>query len=274
MKTGILLIGVALLSACATRPKENQTQPQSADAAIESLAPDLRITKLKDDIYVVTHLVDFAPANSLVAVLAPDWILMVDTPYTPRATRTVLEWIRTRFGKRRIVAVNTHSHVDRIGGNEVLKEEKIPIFGSDKTVERIASLSAWERGNLIKIAKDPALKQDFERLRFTPPDHVFKLKDGAKLDFEDETVEVYFPGAAHTPDNVVVYLPKQRVLFGGCMIVSYPKLGFTGQADLKAWPESLRHLRRFDFDFVVPGHGESTSPELIEHTESLLKKAL
>jgi hypothetical protein len=29
---------------------------------------------------------------------------------------------------------------------------------------------------------------------------------------------VFFPGAAHSADNVVVYFPKKRLLFGGCMI--------------------------------------------------------
>ncbi|MFO0645147.1 MAG: hypothetical protein U0326_02840 [Polyangiales bacterium] len=31
-------------------------------------------------------------------------------------------------------------------------------------------------------------------------------------------IEVFFPGAAHTLDNVVVWLPSRALLFGGCMI--------------------------------------------------------
>ena len=34
------------------------------------------------------------------------------------------------------------------------------------------------------------------------------------------TIEVFFPGAGHTRDNLVVWLPEHRVLFGGCMVKS------------------------------------------------------
>jgi glyoxylase-like metal-dependent hydrolase (beta-lactamase superfamily II) len=269
MSNLLLFASILFASACSSiQPKIPINPPPGENR--EVIGKNVYATKIQDGVYVIKHDVDFAPANSLIVDMAPDEILMVDTPYTPGATRSVLQWLESKYGRRKITAVNSHSHVDRLGGNEVLSSVGIPIYGSDETARRLKSLSRWERGNLVKISRDNDLRHEFETLNFTAPNHLFKLGDGKQLKFNDETVEIFYPGPAHTPDNVVVYLSKRRILFGGCMIVAAPKLGFTGQADLKSWPQSLRNLKRFSFDLLIPGHGDSYSPNLLEHTLSLL----
>jgi metallo-beta-lactamase class B len=34
------------------------------------------------------------------------------------------------------------------------------------------------------------------------------------------TLQAYYPGAGHTRDNIVVWVPQDKVLFGGCLIKS------------------------------------------------------
>jgi len=109
-------------------------------------------------------------------------------------------------------------------------------------------------------------------LPYVPPTHLFDLNEGLELEFGDESIQVYYPGPSHSPDNVVVYFPSRRVLFGGCMVIGWDGVGNTSDADLEAWPQSIRNLRRFDCDLVVPGHGERLDPELLEHTIELLEQ--
>jgi len=59
-------------------------------------------------------------------------------------------------------------------------------------------------------------------------------------------------------------------LFGGCMIIGWDEVGNTTDADMEAWPDSVRKLAQFDFDVLVPGHGERLAPGLLEHTINLL----
>ena len=54
------------------------------------------------------------------------------------------------------------------------------------------------------------------------------------------------------------------------MIIGWEAIGNTMDADLIAWPESVRNLKQFEFDILVPGHGERLDPGLIEHTLDLL----
>lgn len=86
----------------------------------------------------------------------------------------------------------------------------------------------------------------------------------------NETVQVHYPGPSRSPDNVVVYFPGQKLLFGGCMIIGMGQVGNTSDADLAEWPESVRDLARFDSAMLVPGHGDRLDPGLVEHTLDLL----
>jgi glyoxylase-like metal-dependent hydrolase (beta-lactamase superfamily II) len=78
----------------------------------------------------------------------------------------------------------------------------------------------------------------------------------------------------HAPDNIVVWFPDQRILFGGCLIksASADGLGFTGDADLATWPEAVRRVAaRYHPTLVVPGHGPLALGDApLRHTLDLL----
>jgi glyoxylase-like metal-dependent hydrolase (beta-lactamase superfamily II) len=72
-------------------------------------------------------------------------------------------------------------------------------------------------------------------------------------------VIAFFPGAGHSDDNLVVWVPSARVLFGGCLVKSSTAtdLGNIADADLSSWPQAIARVReKFpDAEVVVPGHG-------------------
>jgi metallo-beta-lactamase class B len=87
-------------------------------------------------------------------------------------------------------------------------------------------------------------------------------------------LEVRDVGPGHTADTVVVWLPGARILFGGDLVRSAASrtLGYTAEADLDAWPTSIRALIEAygDARLIVPGHGAPGGRELLEHTLELL----
>jgi len=74
----------------------------------------------------------------------------------------------------------------------------------------------------------------------------------------------------------IVLDEELHILFGGCMIkaLDAKDLGFSGDADLAAWPKSVRKvLERYpDARIVVPGHGHWRDLELIRHTIRLCER--
>ena len=93
----------------------------------------------------------------------------------------------------------------------------------------------------------------------------------ANLTFEDKLeipdaqmpVEVLFLGKANTDGDGVVWVPAERVLCSGDIVVSpipYAAASYPG-----AWIGVLQKLKEFDFAVLVPGHGEpQTGPAYLD----------
>ena len=106
------------------------------------------------------------------------------------------------------------------------------------------------------------------------PDHGFK--DSLQLKLGDKLICCYYLGAAHSMDNIVVWIPSEKILFPGCMVKSMEArdLGNTADGDLTAYHETIEKLTiKFpEAKIVVPGHGPFGGLELIRHTKELTSK--
>jgi metallo-beta-lactamase class B len=243
-----------------------------ADYPAGEIAPDLVVREIRPGFFVATHAFPW-PHNSLVVETGKSDLVLVDTPYTPDATRALVEWARARFGKRKILAINTGFHYDNLGGNSYLIAEGIPVYGSDAIAGLLSARGDKLRAMTLDWLKDTVDKRFYDAhaaLAYVPPDHTFPLEAGLEFRLGGDSLQVYFPGPSHTPDNVVVYFSARKILFGGCMILAGDAVGNTSDADLAAWPVSVTKLSQFDFELLIPGHGDRMDPGLVEHTVQLL----
>ncbi len=171
--------------------------------------------------------------------------VLVDTAWTPEDTLTLLARARAMGCPVKALLV-THFHDDRLGGlAEVVA----------------AGAESWARPETPGLAGfSPG---------WDPKQHP---EDGVV-----QGLEVFYPGPAHAPDNVVVWVPGDEVLFGGCMVraAADTSPGNLSHADLRAWPPSAQRLMdRFpEPRVVVPGHGAPGGPELLHHTLRLVQEA-
>jgi glyoxylase-like metal-dependent hydrolase (beta-lactamase superfamily II) len=186
--------------------------------------------------------------------------------------KELLSWIEKNLPKRRLLAVNTHFHSDRSGGNALLKEKKIPVYASDLTVKLMKSRGRAVMEGVAGAIADEAARAAFLSAPVVPAEGVFALATGLKLTVGGEPFEVRFHGAGHTPDNVVVWFPARKLLYAGCLALSSDRVGNTSDADLKAWPQSVEALKAYGATRVIPGHGSSFEPAVLERTAAALAK--
>jgi len=91
-------------------------------------------------------------------------------------------------------------------------------------------------------------------------------------------VEIAYPGPAHAEENLIVYVPAEKILFGGCAVKGAGSLtlGNLEDAKVKDWPQSLNWIKQTypDTKLVVPGHGKGAGLSLLNETLALLAKAV
>lgn len=232
----------------------------------------LSIERLTDRAFVINEPRTWS-ANELVVQMADGSIVLCDAPSHAASTRELMEWVQRRFGRPIDVAINSHYHADASGGNDELIRAGVTVWSSAET----ARLTREKGETLMRsvaegFAKQPAVQQAFATTHIVPATKTFPEGDGVALKFGNEIVRVIDPGPAHATDNVVTWFPAQRILFGGCMIKIGSSIGYTGDADVDHWPAAVRSLMSLDAEFVIPGHGRSYSPDLLQNTIDIVER--
>lgn len=216
--------------------------------------PPASVTPIAPGVYVHTSykLLDtyVFPSNGLI-VDTDAGVFLVDTGWGEEPTREILQWISDSLHKAVTLCIVTHSHDDRVGGIAVLKERGIRTVSTPLTARKAKADGYVEPEGIL------------------PADTVLHIGSVA--------VETFYPGWGHAEDNIVVWLPQERILFGGCLVKSTESqgLGNIADADLANWGASIREVRnKFpEVELVVPGHQDwSEGTTALEHTLRLLEK--
>lgn len=237
------------------------------------IAPALVMQEVAPDAYVVTHDAGIAPAN-IAAVRMPDGTLVLcSSPYDTQTTRAMVRWLREAFHPPRILAIDTHFHPDGTAGNEGYREEGVETYASDLTQELIGTRATEVRQMTARAVGAP-LREPMERTRTVPAAHTFDANAGMTLELGGESVQVIYPGPAHTPDNVAVFFPARRVLYGGDIVrAATAGLGYLADAKVERWEAAVKKLEALAPLVVIPGHGAPGGPELLTHTEEAARAA-
>lgn len=75
-------------------------------------------------------------------------------------------------------------------------------------------------------------------------------------------VELVAFGPARTQSDTVLFLPQERILFGGSLVDGGQRLP-QEDGDASGWQNALRELSKLDARCIVPGHGETGGAELL-----------
>jgi len=212
----------------------------------------LVVEKLKGGIYRHISFLsteDFGKVrcNGMIVTSGKD-ALIVDTPTNDAVSEELIEWVEEVLKKKVTNVVATHFHHDCLGGLGEFHARNIPSFASFKTIE------------LAQSNNSPVPLNGF----------------GGSLEITVGQLTVlnqYF-GEGHTVDNIVVYVPKKKVLFGGCLIKSMgADKGYLGDANIKEWPQTLAAVKsKFgSAKIVIPGHGPPGNVDLLNFTIALFE---
>ena len=198
--------------------------------------------------------------NNAGFVVGSSGVVLIDTCSTEQRTRALLGAIRSVTDAPIQAVVNTHHHGDHTYGNCLTAPA--PIIG-----HRLCREAAMRTG--IKRYEDTFQQPDWGSLQFSPPTITFE----SRLDLwvDDTLIELHAIGhPAHTSNDVVAWLPAQRVLYTGDLVfhggTPFILMGSVG-GSLRA----LDALRSFDAVTVVPGHGKLCTPAVFDDIERYLR---
>ena len=248
-----------------------------------------RLQEVADGVYFAEYTLLRFNSNSLVVVNEED-VLVVDSHITPATGRALIASIRQITDKPITTLVNTHFHYDHAHGNQAFGA--VTIVGHEFTRRMMAGeplkagtyqdwLGRTTHGveiaeNRLETMEEGEERANVERYlagvrtelaeakEIAPVAPNVTLQERLTLFRGSREIQVVFCGRAHTGGDVVVFLPKERLVFTGDMMVGGPS--WLGDGHVDEWPDSLEKLKTLDFDLIVPGHGPPfRNRDLIDH---------
>jgi glyoxylase-like metal-dependent hydrolase (beta-lactamase superfamily II) len=241
-----------------------------------------KFQRIADGVYSAIGTGSMNVGSNSAVIVNQDDVLIVDSHISPESARAMLSEIKTITDKPVRFLVNTHFHYDHTNGNQVFAPA-VDIIGHEYTRARLARADYARTGLLGDLLgalpkqvadlnsraaaeTDPAAKarlahqakvqsafaESMKEFRTTPPN--VTLQDRMTLYRGGREIQLLYLGRGHTGGDVVVYLPKERVLCTGDLLVN--QIANLIDGFVNEWPDTLEKLKPLDFDDVIPGHGD------------------
>lgn len=187
--------------------------------------------------------------------------LVVDTFWDlPHTREMIAQYARVwKASARRVF--NTHHNGDHCWGNQLFEGAEIighrlcaASFGKDAPPDFLQMIRN------ARSSEDPAMARfaealapwNFEGIKLTPPTTL--MDDRLKLDLDGTPVHLIYVGPAHTLGDVIVHLPKERIVFTGDVLFRLcTPIGWEGT--FVRWIAALDEVVALDPKVIVPGHG-------------------
>jgi cyclase len=195
--------------------------------------------------------------NNAGLVEAPGGPVLIDTAATEERARNLRALAAGVADVPPRVVVNTHSHGDHIFGNFVFPEALV--VGHERTRDEAEEAGLHLTGLWPEVA--------WGEVRLVLPQVTFTGTMTLRLG--GDGIELHSFGPAHSGQDTVAWLPGQRVLFAGDLVMS-GVTPFVLTGSVAGLRSALTELRRFGAETIVPGHGPVGGPELLDGVERYL----
>lgn len=241
-----------------------------------------RFERFADGVYFARATSAISSAANVAVIVNDREVMLVDNGTTPAATRALLQDLKTITDKPVRYQINTHYHYDHTDGNQVFGSE-VEIIGHETARRDILTRNVLERDPYVNFAhvrlpariatlkKQIASERDAQALatlesqlrvelelveglkeiRPTPPNTVFSKT--LTLFRGEREIRLLFLGRGHTTGDIVVHLPRERIVATGDLLQS--AVPFMGDAYFDEWVATIDEVKKLDFTAALPGHG-------------------
>jgi cyclase len=245
----------------------------------------LKFNNVAEGVYHAVGTGNLAVVGNSSFIVNDNDVILVDDHVSPAAAWVLLEEIKTVTSKPVTTVINTHFHFDHAHGNQIFTgaSPRVDIIGHEFTRQMLLSDSIGmplyrnyvtgipqqieDMKKRMAADTDPAKKATLKtqiavaesnraaqtELKPTPPN--VTLTDRMTLYRGSREIQIRYLGRGHTAGDVVVFLPKEKVVMTGDFLTA----GLSNMSDSfpDEWVKSLDELKKLDFDVVLPGHGDA-----------------
>jgi glyoxylase-like metal-dependent hydrolase (beta-lactamase superfamily II) len=239
--------------------------------------------------------------GNVTVIVNEEDVVVVDGGHPPHV-KNVIAAIKDITDKPISRVITTHWHQDHNWGNYLYKkaypnvkiishintQKTLKVYEAAQKPEQYADperVKKAQESYRQRVAEAKAKNASEEEIAFlvdtaksipelyealTPPqDGVADIAFEDKLILQrgDRTIEILFLGRANTDGDAVIWLPKEKVVIAGDIIVQPTPFGFGSYPS--EWADTIDRILALDYQIMIPGHGplirDTRYPLLLTH---------
>ncbi len=215
--------------------------------AVQQPAQPLVVKQLAPDVYWTQG----GAGGNTGIIIGRTGVIVVDAKTTPESAKEMLAEIAKLTPKPVTQVILTHSDGDHVNGLSAFPSGIGVIAHEGARSEMEAALAAAGRGAPPR-----------DRM----PSRVI-ARTGETLTLDGVTMELHHWSPAHTSGDLIVYLPAQKVLFTGDIIVAQrpdPLIHLEKQGSSEGWITTVKGLLGLAATQFVPGHGDLLTKDEVQ----------
>ncbi len=190
--------------------------------------------------------------NNLTFIIGSEGVLVVNGGDSYLLAKAFHQAITTKTDQpvRWVVSENGQGHA--FLGNSYWSNQGVEILAHEDAAHEIEQHGRAVLDRMLARNKDKG-----EGTFVAQPTETFK--DRRQISLGDVDVEVISFGAAHSPGDISVWLPRQSILIVGDMAFHQRMLGVFPDTNTAGWIISFEKMAALQPRIVIPGHGGPTT---------------
>ena len=230
--------------------------------------PKPKIEKINDRVYALLGPVALPNkqnrgymVNSTV-IIGSKGVILIDTGFSDEIGRHIKKEISRITDKPVTHIINTHFHGDHILGNSEFKGATII---SSENCKATMEKSGYEWIGILESIT--GLK--FPNTKPVVANKGYAEQTRSDVSLEGINIQLWVPKGSHTPGDMMVYLPEDRILIAGDILVNTMIPSFR-DAHVATWITTLQEITKLDPVTIVPGHGPLMKTADVKKLHSLI----
>jgi glyoxylase-like metal-dependent hydrolase (beta-lactamase superfamily II) len=209
---------------------------------------------------VFAHIGDIGPRSleneglnaNIGLVVTPAGSVLIDSGATYRSARQIHDAVKKVTPQPVKWVINTGGQDHRWLGNGYFKEQ-----GAEIIAHANARADMQARGGDHLAGLKSILKDNAEGTVPTLPTRFISGND-SRLELGGVVFQLEHRNGAHTPGDMMVWLPQMNVLFTGDVVYVNRLLGVIPVSDTRNWLATFAVIEELHPKVIVPGHGDVT----------------
>ena len=199
-----------------------------------------KVSKINDQVYALLGPIGIPSkenrgymVNSTV-IIGDEGAILIDTGFTDEIGRHIKSVIKSITSKPVTHIINTHHHGDHVLGNSEFKDAEII---SSKNCQELVNSTGYEWIQLVESMTG----NKFPNTHPVPASKVYPQETRTHVKIHGVDMDLWTPKGSHTTGDMIVVLPKFKLLVAGDILVHTMTPSFR-DAHVKTWINTLKQI--------------------------------